>query len=324
MSSPGPFQTSRLRVLITGSTGFIGAHVTRALVEQETRLTLLARPTSDLKRLWRVAGTRLDRTELRRVDLGSAEGIRAEVQRARPEVVIHLAADPRARASEDEAEAMRALHVGATRVLAESAIEVGARLVVLSTSDVYGKLPSPHDAEGEVAPRTPYARTKAEADVMLLGPLREQGLSVVVLRPYLVYGPGSQPRQLLPALIAACLEGRDFPMTDGLQRRDFVYVGDVARAVALAATAPEAVGRVIDICTGTPRQVADVVRLVVDRIRPERGGPLLGATPRPADEPEAHYGDPARAEALLAWKPEVSLEEGLDRTIDACREERSK
>ncbi|MDI1450697.1 NAD-dependent epimerase/dehydratase family protein [Polyangium sp. 6x1] len=314
---------SRLRVLITGAAGFIGAHVTRSLLEQEARLTLLARPSSELGRLWRVAGKRLDRTELRRVDLGAAEAVRAEMQRARPEVVIHLAADPRARASEDEAEAMRALHVDATRVLAEASIELGARLVVVSTSDVYGKLPSPHDAEGEVAPRTPYARTKAEADAMLLGPLREQGLSAVVLRPYLVYGPGAKPRQLLPALIAACLAERDFPMTDGLQQRDFVYVGDVARAVTLAATAPEAVGHAIDICTGAPRKVADVVQLVVDRIKPARGGPVLGATARPADEPDAHYGDPAPAEARLGWKPEVSLEEGVDRTIDAAREERS-
>ena len=314
---------SPLRVLITGATGFFGAHVTRALLEQEARLTLLARPSSELGRLFRVAGTRLDRTELRRVDLGVAEAVRAEMLRARPEVVIHLAADARARASEDELEAMRALHVGVTRGLAEASIEVDARLIVVSTSDVYGKLPSPHDAEGEVAPRTPYARTKAEADVMVLGPLRDQGLSAVVLRPYLVYGPGAQPRQLLPALIDACLAGREFPMTDGLQRRDFVYVGDVARAVALAATAPDAVGRVIDICTGVPRQVADVVRLVVDRIQPERGGPVLGATARPADEPEAHYGDPAPAEAWLGWKPEVSLEEGIDRTIDAARAERS-
>jgi nucleoside-diphosphate-sugar epimerase len=107
-------------------------------------------------------------------------------------------------------------------------------------------------------------------------------------------------------------------MTDGAQRRDFLYVGDAARAMCLAAEAPQADGRAVDVCSGAPRRVIDVARAVADAIRPASGGPAPGAIPR-GDEPDDHFGDPAPAADLLGWRPEVPLEVGLELTIAAFR-----
>lgn len=307
------------RVLLTGGTGFVGAHVARRLLDAGAELTLLVRPSSDPGRLRQLVGPRIERAAIRAVPLTSPEAVRAAVRAARTEAILHLAADVRARAPEGEEPALAALHVGSARHLAEAALEVGARLVAVSTSDVYGKLPSPHDALGPMAPLTPYARTKAAADALLLALCRERGLRATVLRPYLVYGPAQAPRQFIPSLIEACLAAQPFPMTEGTQLRDFVFVDDVARAVILAATADGAVGRAVDVCSGAPVRVCDVARAIADAIRPAAGGPLVGAIARGDHEADAHHGDPAPAAALLGWRPEVSLEEGIAQTIAACR-----
>lgn len=306
--------------MLTGATGFIGAYTTRLLLEKGANLTLLVRQTSDVNMLRNVVGAELARAELRITSLDEFDSLVAEMRQSRPDVVVHLAADVRARAPEQDFDAMRALHVNATENLARAALRNGARLVSLSTSDVYGTLPSPHAASGEVAPRTPYARTKAMADALLLGQYRAQGLGVVVLRPYTVYGPGQPSRQFIPGLIAACLAGRSFPMTDGMQKRDFVYVSDVARAIVLATSTTHADGFAVDICSGSPRRVADVAQLITSRIQPPTGGPVLGAVARTENEPDEHFGNLGPARSLLGWAPEVTLEDGLDATIAACME----
>jgi nucleoside-diphosphate-sugar epimerase len=111
-------------------------------------------------------------------------------------------------------------------------------------------------------------------------------------------------------------------MTDGLQRRDFVHALDVVRAMILSADAPRARGHVIDICSGIAVKVLDVATAIVAFIRPAAGGPILGAIPRPVEEGLDHFGDPARARALIGWEPSISLEEGLATTVEFERTRR--
>lgn len=310
------------RAILTGGSGFIGAHVARRLLDEGVALTLLLRASSDLGRLRDVAGDALGRAVVRRVALTSAEDVRREALAARPDAIFHVAGDARARAPEEESAAMIAAHRGAAQSLARAAIDAGARLVAISTSDVYGHLPSPHASEGPLDPRTPYARSRAAADELLAELHRTEGLDVVILRPYIVYGAAQAPRQLVPAVIAACLEERPFPMSDGEQRRDFLFVDDVARAIVRAGDAPGVAGRVIDLCSGEPTRVVDVALAIAAQIRPAHGGPLPGALPRSAHEPADHFGDPTLADALLGLAPRVPLNEGLARTIAAFKSAR--
>lgn len=314
------------RAVVTGATGFLGAHLTRLLLDAGASVTLLVRPSSDLGKLRTVAGPALARASIKQVDITATDEVRRAVDDAfaeGPSAVFHLAGDARARAPDEDEAAMLALHAGSASSLGEATLAAGVRLVAVSTSDVYGKLPSPHDACGPLDPRTPYARSKAAADEILLRMHRERGLDAVILRPYLVYGPAQAPRQLLPALIAACLDERPLPMTDGTQLRDFVFVLDAARAILLAGDAPQASGRAIDICTGAPTRILDAARAVEALLEPRSGGAVPGAVPLRPHEPDAHFGDPAPAAAWLGWRPEVPLKEGLERTIAAFKAARA-
>jgi UDP-glucose 4-epimerase len=309
------------RALVTGGTGFLGVHLVGALCDRGDRVTVLVRASSDLDRLRERLGN-LDRVELRPVDL-LGPGLDEEFARAQAEVVFHLAGDGRSRAAPEQEATMARVHVEATRAVASAAIRAKAgRFVALSTSDVYGGTPSPHDAEGALFPKTPYSKTKAAGEEVLRSLHREQGLDVVILRPYLVYGPWQPPRQLVSGVIHACLDEKPLPMTDGLQRRDFVHAHDVVRAMILAADAPKARGHVIDICTGIPVKVQDVAHAIVKLIGPASGGPILGAILRPVEEGLDHFGDPARARALIGWEPSMSLEEGLASTVEFERARR--
>lgn len=298
---------------MTGASGFIGAHLTRALAAAGVEVSPLVRATSSTARLARLLGPALGGLTPRVVDLASSGEVDRGLADARPEVVFHLAGDPRPSAPDADEARMVALHVDATVRVAEAALRAGARRVVaLSTSDVYGLLASPHDPEAAEAPRTAYARSKARGDVELRRLHAERGLDVVILRPYSVYGPEQPEHAFVASLIEACAHDRPFPMTDGRQRRDFIHVRDVVEALLRAAAAPpKLAGCTLDVCTGVATPVLEVAELVARELGCQCGGPVPGALPRRADEADEHFGDPARTEARLGWRPKVSLGEGL-------------
>lgn len=312
------------RAVVTGASGFIGAHLAQALGASGVEATLLVRATSNTARLTALLGPAVDEVALRVVDLSSDAEVTRALADARPDVVFHLAGDARPSAADSEGARMTALHVEATVRIAEAAPRAGARRVVaLSTSDVYGLLPSPHEPEAAEDPRSAYARSKAQGDAALRRLYAERGLDVVILRPYSVYGPEQPERAFIASLIEACAHDRPFPMTDGRQRRDFVHVRDVVDALLAAAAAPsELAGCTLDVCTGVATPVLEVAELVARELGCQRGGPAPGALPRRAHEPDDHYGAPERTEALLGWHARIALDEGLRNLLAQRRSER--
>src|SRR5687768_17043717 len=115
--------------VVTGATGFLGAHLTHVLLASGAQITLFVRRSSDLTRLRSIAGSLVERADIRQVSLTVAEDVRDEVLRARPDAVFHLAGDVRPRAREDDEAAMTAFHASAAQNLAEAALTVRARLV---------------------------------------------------------------------------------------------------------------------------------------------------------------------------------------------------
>jgi nucleoside-diphosphate-sugar epimerase len=313
-----------VRAVVTGASGFIGAHLTQALSAAGVETTPLVRATSSSARLARLLGPALGGLTPRVVDLASPIEMDRALADARPEVVFHLAGDARPSAPEADEARMVALHVDAAVRVAEAALRAGVRRVVaLSTSDVYGRLASPHNPEVAEAPCSAYARSKARGDAEIRRLYAERGLDVVILRPYSVYGPEQPERAFVASLIEACAHDRPFPMTDGRQRRDFIHVSDVAEALLHAAAAPpELAGCTLDVCTGVATPVLEVAELVARELGCQQGGPVPGALPRRADEPDDHFGNPARTEARLGWRPKISLDEGLKTLVAERRSDR--
>jgi UDP-glucose 4-epimerase len=301
-----------VRVLVTGGAGFIGSHVVDALLAAGDEVTVvdhLERPPRPWVHAAERAGARLVVADVR--DL---EALRGAFAGARPETVLHLAAQVDVRRSVADPVHDVAVNVAGTVAVLEAARGAGTRRVVLaSTAATYGDPERvPTDESAALAPLSPYGSSKAAAEWYLEQYTRLHGLSTLALRMSNVYGPRQDPHGeagVVAIFCGAAIAGRPVHVYgDGRQTRDYVYVGDVVRAW-LAAAAGDATGA-LNVSTGSE---ASVLRLaaalgVAHELAPARPGEI-----------ERSCLDPAAAAAALGWRAEVELEDGLGRTLAAAR-----
>jgi nucleoside-diphosphate-sugar epimerase len=209
-------------------------------------------------------------------------------------------------------------HLGIALNLAET-LDRGVlqAFVNLGSSDEYGGNPAPQVETQREAPISPYATGKVAATHFLQMLHRTDGFPATSLRLFLTYGPGQDDKRLLPQIIIGCLAGRAFATSAGEQLRDFCFIQDTVRAVFAALTRPEAQGEVINIASGRPVAIRHVIESVRSKIGD--GKPQYGEIPYRPGENMKLYADVSKAQALLGWSPEVSLDHGLDETIDWFR-----
>ena len=283
-----------MRALVTGGSGFIGSNLVDALVERGDEVTVL----DDLStgRRENLDGAIAAGAELAEVDIRDAEAVADLVGRTTPEVIFHLAAQIDVRKSAADPPLDARINVEGTINVLEAARGAGVRRVVNTSTGgaIYGEgkiIPAPEDHP--VAPEAPYGLSKfcAEGYCDLFD--RLHGLSTVSLRYGNVYGPRQDPLGEAGVVAIFCgklLEGkRPTVFGDGLQTRDYVFVGDVVAANLLAAES-NATGA-FNIGTGVETSVLDIVkplaphaaRVVRGRAgarAPGRGAPHRTSTPR--------------------------------------------
>lgn len=304
------------KVLVTGATGFIGSHLVRAALEAGAETAALARPGSSLSRLSGV----LDRVELVRADLLDRRTLTETVRSLRPQVIFHLAAVTdvsRGLASLDRS--LADLRAAMNVVCAVEAAGT-ERLVHTGTCEEYGDNEAPFTEDQPPNPVSPYSASKAAATLYLRMFHKTTGLPVVILRPFLTYGPGQSPRRLLSQAMLSALTGRALDMTAGEQTREFNYVSDVVDGIMRAAAAEGVEGEIINIGCGEERRVRDVV----EEVYRAAGAPLnvrFGALPYREGEAMRFYCDNSKARRLLGWRPGVGLAEGIRLTLRWLEEE---
>jgi len=309
-----------VRALVTGGSGFIGSNVVDGLVERGDEVVVL----DDLStgRRENLDSALAAGVELVELDIRDAAAVAELVARTRPDAVFHLAAQIDVRRSAADPAADARINVEGTINVLDAARRAGvARVVNTSTGGaIYGEgrvIPAPEDHP--VAPEAPYGQSKFCAEGYCELFTRLHGLSTVSLRYGNVYGPRQDPLGEAGVIAIFCgklLEGgTPTVFGDGLQTRDYVYVGDVVRANLFAAEASEVFGSV-NIGTGIETSVLDLIEALGGHaengfeadLQPERPGEVR------------HIAlDTARAQAELGWQSEVELSDGLGRTLDSLR-----
>ena len=296
-----------MRAVVTGGAGFIGSHVVEALLARGDEVHVLDNlSTGSREKLPQGA-------ELHVGDIRSDAP--AAVERARPDVVFHLAAQADVGTSVQRPDFDAGVNVvGTVRVL-EAARGAGAKIVFSSTGGaIYGECDGPAAEDAPRRPISPYGISKLAGEEYLAGWNRLYGTRHVALRFANAYGPRQEP-SLEGGVVSIFLErlAAGEPGTifgDGGQTRDFVYVGDIVRAVLLAV---EHEGGVLNVGTGVETSVLDLHRLCAKVAGVEAEPKLTDA--RPGDVLRSVI-DPSRAGRELAWRPERTLEEGLRATWD--------
>ncbi|RME07027.1 MAG: SDR family oxidoreductase [Anaerolineae bacterium] len=304
--------------LVTGGAGFIGSHIVEALLRRGDRVRVLDNfSTGRRENLAAVAGD----VEILEGDLRDREAVRRAVQGA--ELIFHQAAFVSVPLSVADPETCFAVNVRGTFNLLEAARQAGARRVVLASSAaVYGEAEVfPLTEDLPTASLSPYAASKRTNEIYADLYTRLTPMGVTALRYFNVFGPRQSPESdyaaAIPIFIRRMLRG-EAPVIygDGHQSRDFIFVGDVARANLMAADAPAAAGGIFNICSGEEISILDLVA-TLGRVLPDAPPPRFDA-PRPGDIYRS-IGSGQRAAEVFGFRPQVSLEEGLRQTVEWMR-----
>jgi len=187
------------------------------------------------------------------------------------------------------------------------------RFVQIGSSDEYGNHQAPQHEGVRELPISPYSLGKVASSQFLQMLYRTQGFPAVIIRLFLTYGPGQNTSRFLPQIIQRCLSNECFPATEGKQLRDFCYVKDVTRAILMSLENDNILGEIINIASGEPISIRETVNLIQKKIG--KGDPVFGEIPYRTKENMELYADISKAEELLGWRPEISFDEGIERTI---------
>jgi CDP-glucose 4,6-dehydratase len=312
-------------VLVTGGHGFVGSWLCRRLLERGERVVAL-----DLAaREGRPSGLALlgveDGVAEIQGDLTDPGLLRRALQDHGVKTVFHLAAKTIVQDAAESPALAFEVNVRGTWLLLEACRERGVEGVVVASSDkAYGAHDRlPYREDFALMPTAPYEASKAAADLIARAYWHSYGLPVAVTRFANVYGGGDTNfSRLIPEAVSAALDGRPPVLrSDGSPERDFLYVEDATRAyvdVADALARDEVRGAAFNAGGGASHAVGDVVRMIA-RLAETDVEPDIRGIGNPKGEIDRQYVDPAKIRDLVGWRPEVALEDGLQRTIEWYR-----
>ena len=300
--------------LVTGGAGFIGSHLVDRLVDEGFHVRVL----DDLSRGQRANLAAVqDRIELIVGDIRDRALVASAVQGV--DVVFHLAAVPSGVESVEDPAGTNSVNVDGTLAVLEGARAAGVRRVVFAAScAAYGDDPVlPKREDMQPRPASPYALQKVACEEYCRLYTDLYGLEAVALRFFNVFGPRQDPHSDYAAAVprfalAAVRDETVHIYGDGEQTRDFVYVGDVARACLLAAECRGVGGELFNIAGGRGISVNELVRSIGDCVG--RPVDVVHESERPGEVRHSE-ADLGRARERIGYQPEVDFMEGLRRTV---------
>lgn len=305
------------KALVTGADGFIGSHLTETLLDRGIEVRALAQYNSFNNWGWLeqmhhpglevVTGDVRDNNFCREITRGM-------------DTVFHLAALIAIPYSYVAPDSYVDTNIKGTLNMCQAARDAGVgRLLVTSTSEVYGTAQYvPIDEKHPRQPQSPYSATKIGADALAKSFYNAFDLPVVIARPFNTYGPRQSARAIIPTIISQIANGaREIKVGDLTPTRDFNYVTDTCRGFLALAEADGIEGEEINIATNTEVSMAETLRLIAE---------LMDADVKWVTDPERLrpsksevfrlHGSNEKIRRFTGWRPEMSLRDGLKKTID--------
>ncbi len=305
-------------VAVTGGAGFIGSHLCdRLLKKGAARLVIIDNFSLGKERNILQFGDR-PAVKVYREDASNYSSMRTILKEHDVDIVFNLAVVPLPKSLEFPKETIDQ-NIMITSTFCELIREGEYQtLIHCSSSEAYGTaLYVPMDEGHPEKPLTPYAASKIASDQIVMSYYKTFGNDVAIARPFNAYGPRQNEESyaaIIPLTIQRILAG-EAPVIygDGLQTRDYTYVGDVADALTKVYESDSTRGKTINIATGTEVRIKDIVQMIV-KLTGYKGRVRHGPA-RPGDV-RRHVGDISLAKKLLGYSPQTDFETGLKKTID--------
>lgn len=305
------------QILVTGADGFIGSHLTELMLERGYKVRALAQYNSFNNWGWLeqihhpnlevVTGDVRDNNFCRELTRGC-------------DTVFHLAALIAIPFSYVAPESYVDTNIKGTLNMCQAALDAGVkRLLVTSTSEVYGTARYvPIDEKHPRQPQSPYSATKIGADAIAKSFYNAFDLPVTIVRPFNTYGPRQSARAIIPTIISQIANGaREIKVGDLTPTRDFNYVRDTARGFAAIAETAGLEGEEINIATNTEVSMQETLQTIADVMDADVKWVTDPQRLRPSkSEVFRLHGDNTKITSLTGWKPEFTLRQGLEKTVE--------
>ena len=295
-------------ILIVGGTGFIGTHVVKEAITLGLKVTIISKNYKDLSE-------RINDVEYLSINISKKVKLYNQLKDKVFHYVINLGGYVDHSNYSSGGEKVVDTHFNGTKNLINCINKDSLKsFIQIGSSDEYGANLAPQNESHRESPISPYSFAKTSATHFLQMLYKTENFPVVILRPFLVYGPGQDMKRFIPQIISGCIEGRNFPTSEGGQLRDFCFISDFVRSIFSSIDNSKAFGEVINIASGEPIAIKEVVSKIQKIV--STGNPQFGKVPYRAGENMELFADITKAKKLLNWKPKITLEEGLKQTID--------
>ncbi len=306
-----------MKLLVTGGAGFIGSEFVRQAVGKKYQAIVVDALTyaGDLKRLDEVKG----RFVLYKADICDRGALERIFKKEKPDAVINFAAESHVdRSIRNAAPFIKTNVSGTEALLAVSRLYGVKRFVHISTDEVYGDIKRGSFVENApLNPSSPYAASKAAADLLIKSYVRTYGFPAVIIRPCNNYGPWQYPEKFIPLSVMKLLNNEKIPLyADGKNVREWLFVNDCASGILKIMDRGE-IGEIYNLGSDIEEQNITVAAMILSIMNLPKTG-IEFVKDRPGHDIRYRL-DSSKIKRRIAWKARVGLPEGLRKTITWCR-----
>jgi len=305
------------KILVTGAAGFIGSEFVRQAAQGGYRLILIDKVNyaADMQRLESIRG---DYVFYKR-DITIPTSMDSIFKKERPDALVHFAAETHVDRSIREPQHFIETNIRGTQVLLEAARRYGLeKFIHISTDEVYGEIRRGRFLEDSpLRPNSPYAASKAAADLLVRSYVRTYALPVMIIRPCNNYGPWQYPEKLIPVAVYKALKDKTVPLyAKGINVREWLYVSDCVEAILLILRKGNP-GEVYNVGSGHEERNINVVKGILDML-----GKPYSSIHSVKDRPghDFRYAVDFSKIRKLGWMPKTDFSLGLSQTVRWYRE----
>jgi len=301
------------KIIITGSTGFIGANLLHRLANNSNDIHIIIRKTSNI---WRISDI-VDKVNKHFCDLIDREGIKKLVSEIKPQIIFHLAIYGGYPFQKEPVKIISTNFMGTVNLL-DACVDVGFECFVnTGSSSEYGIKNKPMSESDLLEPINDYGVAKAAATLYCRAVGKRENLPIFTLRLFSPYGYYEEPTRLIPYLITSCLGKKDLKLASPYAVRDFNFIEDVIDAYIKIINKRESIssGDIFNVGNGEQHSVQEIFELV-KRLIGYRKEPHWGkAKMRDSDKARIWMADNSKIKKIIGWKPMHNIESGLKKTI---------
>tara|TARA_R110001592_G_scaffold68389_1_gene209592 strand:- start:1724 stop:2629 length:906 start_codon:yes stop_codon:yes gene_type:complete len=290
------------KILVVGGNGYLGSFLVKVLEENKATVFIISKNCEQSDSQFIVDITNFDETY-------------SIIQKIKPDIVYHLAANISRNRDFSIYEKMAAVNVQGTLNILRALEDIDAHFIFTSTSEVYGNNTSPFHENQIPKPVSPYSLSKISAEMLIQTYCNNHTKKFTNLRVFNFYGENMPEEFFIPQMINSLKKGEDFLMTKGEQVRDFLYVSDVVNALILTAKNTNSYGETMNVCSGKGTELKQLATAVNTSMN-TKAKIVLGAIPYRDNEVWEMIGDQSKIKNSIGFEPKITIEKGIEIVIN--------